>query len=287
MANAGARETVGELRAVAEPPRGGTVERWCFDFVLATRLADKLEPREPPSEWERGPVARRIPAPGRPSELTVVARSEPAPRPRALRDPAARAKLVHTFVHHELQAAELFAWAVLAFANEPREFRAGLLRLCGEELAHLRLYREHLASLGVAFGAFAVRDWFWQRVPQCASATSFVALVGLGLEGANLDHCARYVQHFRDAGDERGARILGIVERDETRHVAFAAEWFAHFTGRELDYDAWRAALPAPLTPAVLQGRPLNREARRRAGQDEAFLERLLVEPPTKLRRSP
>jgi uncharacterized ferritin-like protein (DUF455 family) len=195
----------------------------------------------------------------------------------------ARARMMHTFVHHELQAAELFAWAVLAFPRTPRAFRGGLVRLCREELGHLALYEGHLARLGHAVGDFPVRDWFWERVVSCEDAAAFVALQGLGLEGANLEHSARFAARFRRAGDEAGARILERVERDEIEHVRFAREWFERFTSAPLEYGRWRDALPAPLTPAVLQGRPLNRDARRRAGLDDAFLDRLAAEPPTTL----
>jgi uncharacterized ferritin-like protein (DUF455 family) len=130
-----------------------------------------------------------------------------------------------------------------------------------------------------------VRDWFWRRVGACADPAAFVALQGLGLEGANLEHSARYSRHFREFGDEVGARVLDAVEADEVQHVAFAARWFAQFTGAPLDYDRWRAALPAPLTPALLQGRPLNLESRKRAGLDDAFLQRLADEPDPGARR--
>jgi uncharacterized ferritin-like protein (DUF455 family) len=189
-------------------------------------------------------------------------------------------------LHHELQAAELFAWAVLAFPETPHAFRAGLVRLCVEELAHLALYKNELARLGFAPGAFPVRDWFWERVARCTDAASFVALQGLGLEGANLEHSARFAALFRAAGDESTASVLEHVEQDEIAHVAFAVHWFEHFSGAPLDYDRWRAALPPPLTPALLQGRPLNRVARARAGLDESFLARLESEPPTRARRS-
>ncbi|TDJ77515.1 MAG: DUF455 family protein [Planctomycetota bacterium] len=272
-----------------EPP-GGTVERWCWDFVRSCELAVKLDPPRAPdptaaSSWEAGALARRIAGPGRPPELRVAARAPRTPAPGALVRPEARARLVHTFLHHELQAAELFAWAVLAFPESPRPFRAGLLRLCREELAHLALYERHLARLGFAVGTFPVRDWFWERVVRCESAEAFVALLGLGLEGANLEHTARFATLFRAAGDEEGALILERIEEDEIGHVAFAVHWFEHLAGAPLDYERWRAALPAPLTPAVLQGRPLNRSARRRAGLDESFLAQLAAEPPTTARR--
>jgi uncharacterized ferritin-like protein (DUF455 family) len=198
-----------------------------------------------------------------------------------------RARLVHTFLHHELQASELFAWAVLAFPATPREFRAGLVRLSAEELEHLALYREHLGRLGCKFGAFPVRDWFWERVGAVPDALGFVALLGLGLEGANLEHCARFAAMFRAAGDEPGARILERVEREEVGHVAFARRWFERWTGAPLEYGRWRAALPVPLTPAVLRGTPLNRAARERAGFDAVFLARLEAEPATTAGRRP
>jgi uncharacterized ferritin-like protein (DUF455 family) len=264
--------------------RRQTVQAWCAELVATRELAAKLAPPPPPDPaderaWGADPAPRRIAAPGRPPQLRVVARSPSAPSAGALARPDARARLVHTLAHHELQAAELFAWAVLAFPDTPREFRAGLVRLAQQELEHLALYVEHLGALGSRFGAHPVRDWFWQRVPSCADAASFVALQGLGLEGANLEHSARLTAAFRAVGDEAGARILERVERDEVAHVAFARAWFERFTGRALDYDAWRAALPAPLSPSVLQGRPLNRAARKRAGFDDAFLARLEAEP--------
>ena len=271
-------------------PRAGTIERWCFDLVTTRDLSQKLSPPPPPdprdeASFEREPSARRILAPGRPPGLRVLARSPRTPPAGALVRRDARAQLVHTFVHHELQAAELFAWAVLAFPDTPRAFRSGLVRLCSEELAHLALYAAHLERLGSAVGDFPVRDWFWERVPLCTTPASFVALQGLGLEGANLEHSARFAGLFRAAGDEEGARILDQVEQDEIAHVAFAAQWFERFTAAPLDYEAWSAALPVPLTPALLRGRPLNREARLRAGFDAPFLERLEAEPSTGIRR--
>jgi len=268
-----------------------TIERWCSDLVTTTDARAKFDPPSPPApeldaSWAREPRADRIAAPGRPGHLRLVERAPGVPRPESLESPVARARLFLTFAHHELQAAELFAWAVLAFPETPREFRAGLVRLANEELAHRRAYVAHARRIGLLDGAVPVRDWFWKRIHGCLNPASFVALQGLGLEGANLEHSARYSRRFREVGDEVGANILDAVLADEIQHVAFAARWFAHFTGAPLDYDAWRAALPAPLTPALFQGRPLNLEAPRRAGQDELFLARLAAEPDPGAQRS-
>jgi uncharacterized ferritin-like protein (DUF455 family) len=267
-----------------------SIEAWCWRLVTTSDLEAKLAPPPPPdpddpAAWEPEARVRRLEAPGRPSALRPLSRAPRTPRPGALARPGARARLVHTFLHHELQAAELFAWAILAFPRAPLAFRQGLLRLALEELGHLALYRGHLAELGAAVGDHPVRDWLWQRVRAVPDALAFVALLGIGLEGANLEHSARFARLFRAAGDERGARVLERVEADEVIHVAFARRWFERWTRAPVDYESWRARLPAPLTPSILRGSPLNRRARRRAGLGEDFLDRLEAEPATTERR--
>jgi uncharacterized ferritin-like protein (DUF455 family) len=163
---------------------------------------------------------------------------------------------------------------VLAFAGAPDEFRAGLVRIAHDEIRHMHLYREHIERLGHRIGDFTVRDWFWERVPTCADPAAFVAVMGLGVESANLEHTAAYAARFREAGDEEGAHVQEIVGREEIAHVRFGATWFARFRG-ELSFDAWRSALPPPLTPLLMRGRPLHRQARARAGQPESFLDEL------------
>jgi len=250
-----------------------TVEDWAARYVRTTSLAEKLAPEPLPLAFgDPGTVAPlRLAAPGRPPELRVV---EKAPKTRGLAAPSGRARALHTFFHHELQAAELMAWAVLAFPETPEAFRTGLLRIALDEIRHMRLYQAEIERLGYAIGSFVVRDWFWERVPGCASPASFVAAMGLGFESANLEHTASYAARFREAGDEQGARVQEIVGREEVAHVRFGARWFATFTGG-LDFATWERALPPPLSPMLMRGRPLQRELRERAGQPPAFLDEL------------
>lgn len=257
-----------------QAPPESTVERWAWDYIITTELARKLEPPGPPSRWEESPPARRLGQPGRPAQLELLQKSRKSPGPGALSHALGRARIVHTFVHHEMQAAELMGWALLAFPATPLAFRRGLLAICREELRHMQLYEAYLRRHGTAFGVFPVRDWFWKRVPRAETPAQFVAVMGLGLEGGNLDHAERFAAWFRAAGDTEAAGILDTVRREEVRHVRFAARWFRRFTGG-LDFDAWRAHLPAPLSPAIMRGARLNREDRCRAGLDAAFLEQL------------
>ncbi len=252
-------------------PEPDTVERWAWDYVGTTSLEQKLAPPPPPVHWETQPPVRRVNQPGRPPELTLLAR---APKRRGLSTPRGRASALHTFLHHELQAAELMAWALLAFPESPGEFRAGLVRIALDEVRHMGLYARQIERLGYRVGSFPVRDWFWQRIPSCATPASFVAAMGLGLESANLEHTASFAARFREAGDEEGARVQEIVGREEIAHVRFGARWFAEFTGG-LDFDRWCEALPEPLSPMLMRGQPLHREARARAGFSGSFLDRL------------
>ncbi len=256
---------------MADPPAVGTVERWAWDYVTGTELSAKLTPPQVPDTWEERPPPRRLAAPGRPPELSVGGRAN---KMRGLASKTGRARALHTFLHHELQAAELMAWALLAFPATPREFRAGLVRIALDEARHMRMYHSHIERLGHAIGEFPVRDWFWERVPTCASPTAFVAVMGLGLESANLEHTAAYAARFRLAGDEEGARVQEQVGLEEIAHVRFGARWFEELAG-PLEFDAWRRALPPPLTPLLMRGGPLARDARLRGGQPARFLDEL------------
>ena len=261
------------------PPPEGTIERWAFDYVLSQDLEMKLAPPPPPplltsTTWESSPPPRRIERPGRPPELKVAARSAKSPGPDAIRDPGKRAQLVHTFLHHELQAAELMAWALLAFPETPRAFRRGLVTIALDEVRHMGMYRAYLGALGHRAGDFPVRDWFWERVPKSPSAAHFVAVLGMGLEGANLDHAARFAERFRAIGDEAGASMQEVIGAEEVPHVRFAIRWFRRFT-EGAEFEAWTQHLPPPLSPLLMRGSPMNREDRRRSGFSEAFLDEL------------
>lgn len=262
-------------------PEAGTVERWAWDYVLADTLEQKLAPPPPPERWEDVAVARRLDVPGRPVELRSVERRAKTPKPSALVRPEKRAELLHVFFHHELQAAELLLRAMLCFADTDPAFRRGLLRIARDEIRHLALYAKHLERLGHRVGDFPVRDWFWERVPSADDPASFVALLGVGFEGANLDHTRRFAAAFRDAGDAEGAALQDRVGDEEIAHVRFATTWLARFTHAPLSLEGWRARLPPPITPLVLRGKPLDRERRAKAGMDEAFLDALEVWEPT------
>jgi uncharacterized ferritin-like protein (DUF455 family) len=171
------------------------------------------------------------------------------------------------------------AWATLAFPETPVEFRRGLLRIFDDEVRHAQLYATQVERLGGQVGGFALHDWLFERVTGASSAAAFVALLGVGFEGGNLDHSARFAALFREAGDEEAASVQARVGAEEVGHVRFAVRWFEALHG-PLEFHAWSALLPPPLSPWVLRRRPLARAARLRAGLSDAFIDALeLYEP--------
>jgi uncharacterized ferritin-like protein (DUF455 family) len=252
---------------------------WAHAYITSTELVYKLAPRPLPS-CDGGSCPPLPDAPGRPAELRVSWDKYKAPKSaHSLRDARKRAHLLHTFFHHELQAAELMCWAVLRFPDTPSAFRRGLLHICLDEIRHMNAYAARLAQLGYALGDFPVRDWFWERAPRADTPAAFVALMGLGFEAGNLDHAQRFAALFREAGDPDSAALQERVGEEEVQHVAFGAHWFAVFDGA-LSFEAWRAALPAPLSPMVMRGRPLDVARRARAGLDAQFVEALAAWQP-------
>lgn len=206
--------------------------------------------------------------------MTVTTTSARTPKPSALMFPPMRARLLHTFMHHELQAAELMCWALLKFSDAPQAFREGLLRICTDELRHMNGYGQLLVALGAAYGDFPVRDWFWERVPTCTTPLQFVALMSMGLEAANLEHSPMFEAQFRKVGDDAAADFLQVVARDEVEHVRFGVHWFAAFAG-PVEFERWRAELPPPLSPLLMRGKAVDSLARQQAGMPSSFVEQL------------
>jgi uncharacterized ferritin-like protein (DUF455 family) len=215
-------------------------------------------------------------APGRPATLTIVpARAARVPPLAGMRDPAQRARILHALANHELQAIELFAWALLAFPQAPAAFRRGLVAILADEQRHCALYLDRLAAHGVSFGDHPVSGHFWNKLDHLTSPLSFVCAMGLTFEAANLDFAGDYANAARACGDDDTAAVIDRIHADEIRHVGFGWRWLRRLSG---DDDPWRAYLAHvqfPLGPRRARGPRLDREARRRAGLSDAFIDQV------------
>jgi uncharacterized ferritin-like protein (DUF455 family) len=255
-------------------------------IVEATSLADKLVP--PPDDLvvddTHGPLL--LAAPGRPPALAITpGRHARVPPIAGMRDPAQRARILHALANHELQAIELFAWALLAFPSAPRAFRTGLVAILADEQRHLALYADRLAAHGVAFGDQPVTGHFWHKLDQLATPLGFVCAMGLTFENANLDFAGEYATAARAVGDNATADVLAQVHADEIGHVRFGWIWLGKLAGESAtgatdEWTAYTSALAYPLGPHRARGLSFDADARRRAGLSEDFIAKLAaVEP--------
>jgi len=262
-----------------EPARA--IRAFAERIVRGTSLADKLA--GPPAEpGEPGP-ALRIAAPGRPPELAIVSgRQARVPPIAGMPDPAQRARILHALANHELQAIELFAWALLAYPDAPAAFRRGLVAIIADEQRHFGLYVDRLAALGVAFGDHPVTGHFWNKLEHLVTPIDFVCAMGLTFENANLDFAGEYARAARACGDVATAVALDQVHVDEIRHVHFAYVWLVRLAGDQAPWQAYLDHITFPLGPRRARGATFDREARERAGLDPAFIDALAATEPTR-----
>jgi uncharacterized ferritin-like protein (DUF455 family) len=263
----------------AAPPT--SVREFALRVVTSADLDDKL--RRPPAglpDTDPGPPLR-LEAPGRPPGLGIVhVHRAKVPKIEGMADPAQRVRIVHAFCHHELQAVELCAWALLAFPDAPAGFRKGLLGVLFDEQTHTRLYMERLTAMGASLGDFPVSAYFWNKTPGITSPAHFVSAMSLTFENANLDHAPTFGEAARAAGDEQLAALLDRIYEDEVHHVRFGWTWLQRLKGGdESMWDAWTSRLEHPLHAGRARGRAFRREGRRAAGLDDGFIERLADAP--------
>ena len=128
------------------------------EYVTAILENGGLEAKLTPPEdrlSDRSPGKPRIiHAPARDRSIRIrPGREVKVPSREGMCDPAQRIRLIHAFANHELQAVELFAWALLAFPAAGAEFRSSLVRILSDEQRHTRMYLKLLARRSVGVGA--------------------------------------------------------------------------------------------------------------------------------------
>lgn len=249
---------------------------FAHQVVRSENLAVKLSPA-PRDLTDQAPgPAERIERPSRSPALRFRPAAEvKVPKLAGMTDPHQRVRILHALANHELQAAELFAWALLAFPDAPAAFRRGLLRILDDEQRHTRMYIARVEAHGFAFGDFPVSGYFWGKVAAIETPLDFVSAMSLTFENANLDHTLAYAAAAREAGDVKTATVIDRVHEDEITHVAFGWQWLQHESGDRSAWDAYADSLTWPLRPAKATGRAFDRISRRAAGLDDSFIDRL------------
>lgn len=244
--------------------------------LLGTDLAEKLAPPgEPLVDRAPGPPLRPL-APGRPANLRIVPAADArVPALQGFGDPSQRRRILHALANHELQAAELYAWALLAFPDAPAELRADFLAVLLDEQRHTRMYIARLTAHGAAFGDYPVSGYFWHKAPHLTTPLRFVCAMALTFENANLDHTVDYAEAARRAGDGKTAAVIDRVHQDEVEHVRLGWKWLQAWRGGASSWDVFEAQLTWPLHPSRARGRRFHPHGREAAGLDAEFIRRL------------
>lgn len=223
-----------------------------------------------------------------PTSLGFAVRPGRLPGLGELRDKAARIACLTRFAHHELQAIELFAWAILRFPELPLALRRGFLLVLEEEQEHLQLYLDRLTAHGVSLSSGLpgqASDYLWRHTAAIAASPdpvlAFLSAVGLTFEQANLDFAGMYRDAFRAAGDVASAEVLAQVHHDEIRHVRLAVRWLARLKRPdESELAAYLRSVPFPLSPARAKGRRFDIQARRQAGLSDELIAHVAAAQP-------
>jgi uncharacterized ferritin-like protein (DUF455 family) len=228
-------------------------------------------------------VAQRRPGanaaiPGRPARPELV---HAAKVPR--RSPATAqglAALLHAIAHIEFNAINLALDAAWRFDGMPREFHLDWCKVAAEEAYHFSLLRDHLASLGHAYGDFTAHDNLWAMCEKTSDdVVARMALVPRTLEARGLDATPQIQDKLRGVGTpaaQGAVEILDVILADEVGHVAIGNRWYRWLCEREgLDPVAHYAQMAQRYQAPRLYP-PFNRSARKRAGfsdQEIAWLE--------------
>lgn len=254
--------------------------------VATADLAEKVRlARATAAAWREGRLSLAQPSiaapmpgrPGRPSRPELLAPRD-MPR-RSATGERGRIALLHSLAHIELNAVDM-TWDLIGrFSAEPvpRSFFDDWVQVGHEEAEHFVLVCERLAELGAAYGDLPAHDGLWQAAQATGhSLLARVAVVPLVLEARGLDVSPAMIANFEAAGDQASAAVLGVIYRDEKRHVAFGAKWFRFLCERAglapepTFHDLVRRHFRGSIKP------PFNDRARAEAGLAPGFYKPLV-----------
>ena len=186
------------------------------------------------------------------------------------------AALLHAVTHIEFNAINLALDAIWRFGEMPRSYYLDWLTVASEEAHHFSLLRSHLQDMGYDYGDFAAHTGLWDMTEKTKSdALARMALVPRTLEARGLDATPPMQAKLRKVGTPhalRAVETLDIILRDEIGHVAIGNCWYRYLCQqRGLDPVAHYSVLAEQYSAPRIKG-PLNLDARRKAGFEDAEL---------------
>jgi uncharacterized ferritin-like protein (DUF455 family) len=254
-------EHASQCIAAADPDDKLRLTRATREAWLARRL-----------ELHRGGEPDLIGEPGRPARPELVHPSRV--KQRKLTSEAGRAAFLHALAHIEFNAINLGWDAVYRFRHMPEAFYDDWSRVAAEEAGHFAMLRDRLQQLGHDYGDFPAHDGLWYMARSTAHDSLVrMALVPRVLEARGLDVTPDMIRRLQAIGDTDTVAVLETILRDEIGHVEIGSRWYRYLCRqRGLDPVETFRRLLREHAPGRIR-RPLNTEARQRAGFDHDELE--------------
>ena len=254
------------------------IREFAQQVLFSTSIEDKLYAPARFTDEKPGLSIETPDAPGRPPSIPLFSEQviPHAPTPQGLVHEHARGLALHSFAHHELQAFELMALALLKWPNAPKGFRRGLAQIIRDEQRHFALYTARAEDWGTALGDVGVGHFFWDTVAKLNTPEAFLAAMSLTFEQANLDFATYWKSAFSAVDDQESVSILQTVYEDEIRHVRHGVKWFERLQGG-CDIESHAEMLHFPLSVGRAKGPLYNREARVLAGLSEDYVDALEI----------
>ena len=186
------------------------------------------------------------------------------------------AALLHAVTHIEFNAINLALDAIWRFDGMPNAYYLNWLTVAAEEAHHFSLLRAHLKSMGHDYGDFAAHTGLWDMTEKTkGDVLARMALVPRTLEARGLDATPPMQAKLRKVGTPDALKVVDVLDvilHDEIGHVAIGNHWYRYLCQqRGLDPVAHYAVLAQQYGAPRIKG-PLNLDARRKAGFDEAEL---------------
>lgn len=258
-----------------------TLSEFAQTLLHGPHLEDKLFSAEDISFEENFRAQEKARVPGRSPKLNLMddeRKQDKFPRAQSLHDQNQRARALHFFANHELQAIEMMAQMLLLFPHDTapmKKFKQALLFTIADEQKHLRLYVERMKTWGMEFGDLALSDFFWKQMHKIHSPESYLAVMALTFEAANLDFAYFYQNIFEQVGDKTTSRLMRVVLEDEIKHVHVGYHFLSTWHPEKELWSFYKDLLPKPMTPARARGVHFNEEARKQSGFPPDFIDRL------------
>ncbi len=253
------------------------IREWAFRILGATTLEEKLLNPKNLTDLDPG-SSYRFKTPSRPSDLsfTPFSKKHKLPAFHEHEKIENRIACLHRFAGHELLAVEMMAFALLAFPSAPKHFRKGLANTLKEEQWHVKIYQDRLLELGCTLSDLPFNDRFWKLTKLMDTPLSFITIMHLTLEMANLDFAPHYGSSFKRHGDTLSAKLMEKIYQDEISHVSFGYHWLNKLKSPNLsDFDAYLFHLDPSIPLKRSKGFIFQKEARELAGLSDEFIKKI------------